>query len=198
MYYYINGTCTHYTADLAVIDVGGIGYACHTTLSTLGHLTVGQPAQLYTYLHVKEDAMDLFGFHTPEEKAFFLRLIGISGVGPRSALSILSVATPDQLAMAIMSDNAKVLTQAAGVGIKLAQRIILELKDKIAKQQLDFPAQQFGASPATPDGLRNLRDAQAALMVLGYTAAEAARAIDGLNSEEKVETLVSQALKRMG
>ncbi len=198
MYYYLKGTVAQCEADLAVIDCHGVGYACHTTLTTLGQLSLGPQAKLYTHQHRKEDRMDHYGFYTPEEKACFLQLIAISGVGPRSALSILSVTTPDKLALAIMAGDAKVLTQAAGVGTKLAQRIILELKDKVAKQQL-AGAPVSGSLPIGTNvtGLNHLRDAQTALMVLGYSASEALQAVNGLNPEDPVESLISQALSRL-
>ncbi|MCL2546618.1 MAG: Holliday junction branch migration protein RuvA [Oscillospiraceae bacterium] len=195
MYYYLNGTVAHYEQDLVVLDVGGIGYACHTTLATIARLTIGTPVKLYTHLQVKEDAQDIYAFFSLEEKACFLRLISVSGVGPRSALNILSICTPDQLALAVATEDDKALTQAAGVGKKMAQRIILELKDKLAQ----LPQDSGIALPSTIDiGVQsNLRQAQAALQQLGYTPSEAGQAVKGLNAEDSVEHLLSAALKKL-
>jgi len=192
MYYYLNGTVAHCEQDLVVLDVNGIGYACNATLTTISRLTIGKPAKLYTHLQVKEDAQDIYAFLTLDEKACFLKLIAVSGVGPRSALSILSVCAPDQLLLAIAAEDDKVLTQAAGVGKKLAQRIILELKDKL---QAITPDNMN--LPTDANKQNNLRQAQAALTALGYTASEAATAIKGLSADESVEVLVSAALKRL-
>ncbi len=135
MFYYVNGTVAELEAGLAVIDCGGVGYACATTNYTLSQLKKGERAKLYTYLNVREDAMELFGFASQSELRSFKMLIGVSGVGPKAALSILSSTTPQQLAMAVVMGDEKALTAAPGIGKKIAQRIILELKDKLAKEQ---------------------------------------------------------------
>ena len=129
MYYYVNGTVAEIDAGLAVIDCSGVGYACATTNYTLSQLKKGAPAKLYTYLNVREDAMELFGFADQSELRSFKLLIGVSGVGPRAALSILSAVTPQQLALAVVTEDEKALTAANGIGKKIAQRVILELKD---------------------------------------------------------------------
>ena len=131
MYYYVNGTVAEIDAGLAVIDCSGVGYACATTNYTLSQLKKGAPAKLYTYLNVREDAMELFGFADQSELRSFKLLIGVSGVGPRAALSILSAVTPQQLALAVVTEDEKALTAANGIGKKIAQRVILELKDKL-------------------------------------------------------------------
>ena len=140
MFYYVNGTVTELEAGLAVIDCGGVGYACATTNYTLSQLKKGERAKLYTYLNVREDAMELFGFASQSELRSFKLLIGVSGVGPKAALSSRSATTPQQLAMAVVMGDEKALTAAQGVGKKIAQRIILELKDKLAKEQGSFDA----------------------------------------------------------
>ena len=131
MFYYLNGTITLLDANLAVVDCGGVGYACHTTNYTLARLQLGKPAKLFTYCNIKEDAFDIFGFFTREELNCFERLLGVTGVGPKAALAILSVVSPEQLTLAVMTQDDKTITMAQGVGKKLAQRIILELKDKL-------------------------------------------------------------------
>ena len=151
MFYYVSGTVAEIEAGLAVIDCGGVGYACATTNYTLSQLRKGAPAKLYTYLNVREDAMELFGFIDQNELRSFKLLISVSGVGPRAALAILSAITPQQLALAVVTDDAKVLTAAPGIGKKIAQRIILELKDKMAKETasgLDFSGGKGAAVPA--------------------------------------------------
>ena len=146
MFYYLKGTVGHLAPNLAVLDCGGVGFACHTTSYTLSYLKVGEEAKLYTYLNVREDAMELFGFATDNERSCFQMLIGISGVGPKAALSILSSTTPEGLATAIITGNEKALTVAQGIGKKIAQRIILELKDKLAKGQLPTEGEQGGVA----------------------------------------------------
>ena len=133
MFYYLDGMVAEVLPYLAVIDCGGVGYACKTTNNTLAHLKKGQRGKLYTYLNVGEDVFDLYGFATQNELNSFKLLIGVSGVGPKAALAILSANTPEGLAMAIVTEDAKSLTAAQGIGKKIAQRIILELKDKMAQ-----------------------------------------------------------------
>ena len=132
MFYYLDGTVAEVLPYLAVIDCGGVGYACKTTNTTLSRLKKGQRGRLYTYLNVGEGVFELYGFATANELNSFKLLIGVSGVGPKAALAILSSATPESLAMAIVTGDEKTLTAAPGIGKKIAQRIILELKDKMA------------------------------------------------------------------
>ena len=137
MFYYLDGTVAEILPYLAVVDCGGVGYACKTTSTTIAQLQVGKARKLYTYLHVAEGIFDLYGFATQGELGSFKQLIGVSGVGPKAALAILSVCTPQGLAMAVITGDEKALIAAPGVGKKIAQRIILELKDKLAKEQFD-------------------------------------------------------------
>ena len=134
MFYYLDGTVAEILPGLAVIDCGGVGYACMTTNNTLSQLKKGEKKKLYTYLNVGESIFDLYGFATQNELNSFKLLLGVSGVGPKAALAILSANTPEGLAMAIVTEDAKSLTAAQGIGKKIAQRIILELKDKMAKE----------------------------------------------------------------
>ena len=197
MFYYVNGTVTELEAGLAVIDCGGVGYACATTNYTLSQLKKGERAKLYTYLHVREDAMELFGFASQSELRSFKLLIGVSGVGPKAALSILSATTPQQLAMAVVMGDEKALTAAQGVGKKIAQRIILELKDKLAKDQSSFSAQSSGAIPVALPGDKG-GEAAAALAVLGYGSQEIGLALKGIDMDAlPLEEIIRQALKKM-
>ena len=197
MFYYLNGVVAEMEANLAVIDCGGVGYACATTNYTLSQLKKGERAKLYTYMNVREDAVELFGFATQSELHSFKLLLGVSGVGPKAALSILSANTPANLAMAVVMGDEKALTAAPGIGKKIAQRIILELKDKLAKEQPSFSG-DTGIMPsiAVPDD--KVREASAALAVLGYSASEVAAALKGIDMDAlPLEEIIRQALKRM-
>ncbi len=193
MFYYVKGTLAHVEPGLAVIDAGGVGYACHTSLTSLAKVEIGAQVTFYTYLHVREDVMDLYGFSDTEELSCFKLLIGISGVGPRAALAILSVVTPAQLTLAVVSEDTKPLLAASGVGKKLAQRILLELKDKIAKEQIEIAggAQQTVPVPANDAA----SEAIAALAVLGYSRSEIDAALRGIDVAGcTVEEIVKKAL----
>ncbi len=197
MFYYLNGVVAEMEANLAVIDCGGVGYACATTNYTLSQLKKGERAKLYTYMNVREDAVELFGFASQSELHSFKLLLGVSGVGPKAALSILSANTPANLAMAVVMGDEKALTAAPGIGKKIAQRIILELKDKLAKEQPSFSG-DTGIIPsiAVPDD--KAREASAALAVLGYSASEVAAALKGIDMDAlPLEEIIRQALKRM-
>ena len=197
MFYYLKGTVGHLAPNLAVLDCGGVGFACHTTSYTLSYLKVGEEAKLYTYLNVREDAMELFGFATDNERSCFQMLIGISGVGPKAALSILSSTTPEGLATAIITGNEKALTVAQGIGKKIAQRVILELKDKLAKGQLPTEGEQGGVA-VTVIPQDKASEASAALAVLGYGPGEISVALKGMDLEAlSLEEIVRQALRRM-
>lgn len=196
MFYYLSGTVTAMEANLAVVDCAGVGYACHTTGYTLSQLHVGERHKLFTHCNIREDAFDIFGFATKEEKNCFERLLGVSGVGPKAALAILSAVTPDQFTLAVVTGDEKSLTAAPGVGKKLAQRIILELKDKIAGEQSAFDAS--GPAAAIASGGGKIAEATAALSVLGYSQAEIGAALRGLDAEKMtVEELVRQSLRAM-
>ena len=199
MYYYVSGEVAHVEPYLAVIDCGGVGYACRTTTFTLSQIKKGDKAKLFTYLSVREDAMDLYGFASSEELKLFQQLISVSGVGPKAALSILSAGTPANLALAIITGDEKALTAAAGVGKKLAQRIILELKDKLAKGQTVSAAGESVAGPAVTIIPQNkLSEASAALAVLGYSQAEMNVALKGIDIDnQSLEQIIRLALKNM-
>lgn len=195
MFYYLNGTITLLDANLAVVDCGGVGYACHTTNYTLSKLQVGKQAKLFTFCNIKEDAFDIYGFSTREELNCFEKLLGVGGVGPKAALAILSVVTPDQFTLAVMTQDDKTLTMAQGVGKKLAQRILLELKDKLAPSQLELSGVQMDASPV--HGSKSA-EASAALASLGYSQQEIAIALKGVDVNAlSVEEIVRHALRAM-
>ena len=196
MLYYVNGPVAEIESGLAVIDCGGVGYACATTNYTLSQLKKGERAKLYTYLNVREDAVELFGFASQSELRSFKMLIGVSGVGPKAALSILSATTPQQLAMAVVMGDEKTLTAAPGIGKKIAQRIILELKDRLAREQDSFEA---GSAPAPmPLSSSKSGEAAAALAVLGYGSQEIAAALKGIDMAAlPLEEIIRQALKKM-
>ena len=199
MFYYLDGTVAELLPYLVVIDCGGVGYACKTTNNTLSALKKGQRGKVYTYLNVGEDVFDLYGFATPNELNSFKLLIGVSGVGPKAALAILSVGTPETLAMAIVTGDEKTLTAAPGVGKKLAQRIILELKDKMSNEAasgLDFSGGR--GAPAAAVFSNKATEAAQALAVLGYSSQEVSVALKGVDVENlSLEEIIRQCLKRM-
>lgn len=197
MFYHINGKVAELEPNLAVIDCGGVGFALSVTANTLSRLKIGESAKLYTYENVREDAFDLFGFFDKREKRCFEMLLDVSGVGPKAALSILSSATPETLAMAVISGDERALTAAPGIGKKIAQRILLELKDKMAKETgalaLGLPAVSGGVP-----GTSKLSDAASALVVLGYTNSEISAVLKDIDVESTpLEDIIRQALKKM-
>ena len=200
MFYYVEGTVAEIQPNLAVIDCGGVGYACATTNQTLSRLKKGERARLYTYLHVREDIFDLYGFAAQTELNSFKMLLGISGVGPKAALGILSVSTPDALALAIITGDEKALTVAPGIGKKIAQRIILELKDKMAKESA-ASGLSFSGGTVSGGGIpfsSKATEAAAALAVLGYSAQDVSVAMKGVDVEGlPLEEIIRQSLKKM-
>ena len=199
MFYYLEGTVAEILPFLAVIDCSGVGYACKTTNNTLASLKKGQKGKVYTYLHVAEGIFDLYGFATQNELNSFKLLLGVSGVGPKAALAILSVGTPETLAMAIVTGDEKALTAAPGIGKKIAQRIILELKDKMAKETAggwDFSAGKGVPAPAVFSN--KATEAAQALAVLGYSSQEVNVALKGVDVENlSLEEIIRQSLKKM-
>ena len=199
MFYYLDGTVAEILPYLAVIDCGGVGYACKTTNNTLSSLKKGQRGKLYTYLNVGEDVFELYGFASQNELNSFKLLLGVSGVGPKAALAILSSSTPEGLAMAIVTEDTKTLTAAPGIGKKIAQRIILELKDKMARESaatgLDFSG---GASVNVSAFTNKTTEAAQALAVLGYSSQEVSVALKGVDVENlPLEEIIRQSLKKM-
>lgn len=194
MIYSVRGKLIHTENSAAVVECGGVGYLCQTTMNTLKTLKLNSEVTLYTYLNVREDAVDLFGFATQNELATFKTLISVSGVGPKAGLSVLSELTAEQVAMAIATDDVKTITRAQGIGKKIAQRIILELKDKLAKSEQT----QSGnvQMPQTAGG--NVAKAIEALGVLGYTPADVSPVLANFDAGLPVEQLIAMTLKQMG
>lgn len=198
MYYYISGELVLADTVNAVIDAGGVGYRLSISGSTLGKLAgkIGSKVKLFTHLGVKEDAMELYGFYTMEELSAFRMLISVSGVGAKSAISILTLMSPERFASAVMNGDSKAISQAQGIGSKTAQRIILELKDKVGKE-LDADDGYQGQSVPESSGKSNIAEATNALMVLGYNRAEAAFALKGVSPDTDLETMIKTALSKL-
>ena len=199
MFYHIEGTVSDILPNLAVVDCGGVGYAINTTANSLSQISLGKTAKFYTFDYIKEDCFDLYGFTTKQEKHSFELLISISGVGPKAAISILSCTTPEMFAMAVMSDDVKVLTAAPGIGKKIAQRVILELKDKISKET-DLSTVTFTpAAAAVPAGSSDeLTNAIKGLSVLGYGSDEINQALRGQDlTDMSAEDIIKLVLKQM-
>ena len=199
MFYYIEGVVSLIDGSVAVVDCGGVGYAVNTTANSLSGVRIGEKARFYTCTVIREDCFDIYGFLSAEEKRSFELLTGVSGVGPKAAQSILSSNTPESLSLAILSGNVKALTVVPGIGKKIAQRVILELKDKLSGGMADSGFGSSGISaPAAAAGSDKLSDAAAALGVLGYGGNEISAALKGLDIQNlPVEDIVRQALKKM-
>lgn len=200
MFAYISGKLGYKHNDYIVVEANGIGYKINTALSTIQNAgSPGDDVKVYTHLYVREDIMSLYGFLSKEELGMFELLIGVSGVGPKAAVSILSSVSPSKFSLAVITDDIKTLTKAQGIGNKMAQRIILELKDKIKKEQL--VSADIGVSkdvPVDEEGSR-ISEAVSALMVLGYTPLEANKAVSSVYSEGMdLEAIIKNALKSLG
>lgn len=199
MFYSLTGKLVHMEPSVAVIECGGVAFKCLTSMHTQRSLPrIGETATLYTHLNVREDALDLFGFSSKNELNCFKMLTGISGVGPKVALAILSELSPEGVAVAAASGDSKSFTRASGVGPKLGQRIVLELKDKVKKMagaggDLQLTPAEAGVISAS----KNAEQAVQALIVLGYTQSEASQAVARLDSALATEELIRLALKGM-
>jgi Holliday junction DNA helicase RuvA len=207
MFYYIEGKLAHLDYTFAVLDAQGVGYKMTITQTTYEsmppHLSVSEAptVRLYTYMAVREDGIELFGFASEAELEAFKLLITVSGVGPKAAIAILSVFSPDKLAITIMNEDTKAIAKANGIGAKTAARIILELKDKISKsfgEITSAPSSTGKVAPAMPSGSSNLSDAQSALLVLGYTKSEIVAALRGVDiSNKQTDDIIRLALKNL-
>ena len=198
MIYSVRGKLIHTTTSSAVVECAGVGYNGQTTINTLKQIKIGTEVTLYTYLNVREDAMELFGFATATELETFKTLISVSGVGPKAGLAILSQLSPEQVAMAIATDDVKTITRAPGIGKKIAQRIILELKDKLAKAAVSDSGFSAVSGEAAAAVSGNVPKAIEALGVLGYTPADVSPVLATLDSSLPVEQLIAMTLRQMG
>ncbi len=207
MFYYIEGKLAHLDYGFAVVDANGVGYKMtitQTTYETMPpHLSVSEApiVRLYTYMAVREDGIELFGFATENELEAFKLLITVSGVGPKAAIAILSVFSPDKLFITIMNEDTKAIAKANGIGTKTAARIILELKDKISKsynESISIPQSTTSSRTSAPAGASKLSDAQSALLVLGYTKSEIVAALRGVDiSNKETDDIIRLALKNL-
>ena len=199
MFYYIEGNAAEIEPNLVVLDCGGVGYALNATTNTISYVKKGERTKLYVSEIVKEDAFDLYGFYSKAEKRFFEMLTSVSGIGPKAALSILSANTPDGLALAVSSGNEKALTVAPGIGKKIAQRVILELKDKIGKESASLDDSFTPVATVQTDNSA-VNDAVAALTILGYGSNEIAQVlkatdITGMTTEQIIKAVLRSIVK---
>ena len=196
MLYYVFGEVTVLEPGLAVIDCGGVGYGCHVTAYTTSQLKLGQKAKLFITESIREDAFDLYGFISREEQRCYELLTSVNGVGPKAAIAILSAGGPQNFTLAVMTGDEKLLTAAQGVGKKIAQRIILELKDKMGGSSMEL---DFSTGPAVAAPVKNnaASMAHAALQELGYSSSEIATALKGAPADASTEALIRFALRNM-
>jgi len=200
MFYHINGTVAELEPNLAVIDCSGVGYGISITMNTAATLSVGERVKLYISEAIGENNFDLYGFKNKGEKRCFEMLVSVSGIGPKAAMSILSHNSPESLALAIMSDDIKALTVAPGIGKKIAQRVILELKDKISKESGGSLDMQMPVAVHSPAQSTAVNDALMGLSVLGYSSAEISPAlkamdIEGMTAEEIIRAVLKKMVK---
>lgn len=201
MFYYLNGKLALAEPNTAVLDCGGVGYRLTVSGSTLGHLAgkLNAEVRLYTYLAVREDGIELFGFFELAERHAFEMLLGVSGVGPKAAISVLTLLSPAALSVAVATEDKKAISKASGIGPKTAARIILELKDKIAKElSADMSDTDDTGTGALPAESGIFSDALNTLLVLGYSRPEGISALHGLDTEQLgLEETVRAALRRL-
>ena len=200
MFYYLNGNLEYRDANICVIDCSGVGYKLTVSLTTSDSLVnkMNQKVKLYTYLAVREDGIELFGFGSNEERACFNQLISVSGVGPKAAMNILSTLTPDKFSLAVCTEDVKAISKSPGIGAKTAARIVLELKDKISKDMMTAGAKPNTSAPINIPASSTLSEATEALMVLGYdknTVLNVLRDIDIKTAD--VGEIIKAALKKL-
>lgn len=192
MYYYLNGTLAVLRNGFAAIECAGVAYKVSVSMQTYAALSpfVGKTVKVFTYLAVREDGMDLFGFCTEDERDTFIRLISVSGIGPKAAMGILSSFTPQRLASCISANDAKTIATAPGIGLKTAQKLILELKDKLS-------VDMTGETDSAPGGNSAVSEAINTLVVLGYSRSDAVNALRGVDLSLSIEELVRSALRKL-
>ena len=198
MFYYIKGELVMTDPQTAVVDCGGIGYKLTVSANTLSHLTrLGERVCLYTHFYIREDALDLLGFYSEAELSAFKLLISVSGIGPKAAMAILSIMTPEKFALAVTMGDTKAIAKATGVGSKTAARVILELKEKVAKS-LPVDTDTGEVMPASDELVfGNTEEAIGALVVLGYSRQEAQTALKGVDPLLSLEDMITAALRKM-
>ncbi|MBQ7798955.1 MAG: Holliday junction branch migration protein RuvA [Oscillospiraceae bacterium] len=200
MIYSLTGRLIHKQNSVAVIECAGVGYSCQTTNQTLSRLS-GDTVTLFTYMHITENSLDLFGFASHDELEMFKLLISVSGVGPKVGLAILNEYPPDRLILFIASGDAKMITKAQGVGPKLAQRIVLELKDKASKMLptgvIAAPDDIFSSSSERTVGSDSFSEAIGALVSLGYSRSEAVQALSGVDAKLSSDDMIREALRKL-
>ena len=200
MYSYLKGELVEILDDTIVVEVNNVGYNVHIPASMIDNFTgTGQKIKIYTYLHVKEELMELYGFLTRDDLNVFKLLLGVSGIGPKGALAILTVMTPDDLRFAVLGEDAKAIAKAPGIGSKTAQRLILELKDKLKLEDV-FERKAAIAEAGQGDALSGVKsEAVQALAALGYSSSEALKAVNGVEliPDITVEEVLKAALKQM-
>lgn len=200
MIYSLRGKLTVKELNLAVIECGGVGYGCRTSYTTISQLgELGSEAMLYTYLYIREGAVELFGFSTTQELNCFKLLISVSGVGPKAATAILSDVTPEKFAFLVASGDSKFFTKTKGIGAKTAQRIVLELKDKISSESVSssLSGGSFQNIPDAAGGGTSVSEALEALMVLGYSQGEVAPILGKLDESLSTQDLIKETLRIM-
>ena len=194
MYAYIRGIVSDIAADRAVLEAAGVGYELFAGRKTLDKLILGEEAKLYTHLHLAEGVQALYGFYDPEEREMFRRLIGITRVGPKLAISVLSVMEPSDVISAVVTDNPAAFDAVQGMGRKVAQRVILELKEQV--KDAPIPVKTGQAIPVNvPENIRS--EAVQALVALGYDGLTASRAVSAVEEAKNVEELITKALRKL-
>lgn len=197
MLYNVKGILTVSDVNFIVVECGGVGFKCYTTLNTIKSIgTVGSEVNVYTHLAVREDAMDLYGFSTLNELDAFKLLITVSGIGPKAAVAILSELTPEKLALCIASGDAKSITKAQGVGKKTAERVVLELKDKMGNIAIGEGASVVSAASTVLES-SNSAEAVEALVALGYSQSDAAVIVGSMDKSMPVDDMIRLALKQL-
>lgn len=197
MIYSLKGIIAHIEPNIAIIECNNIGYKCNVSNNTMLNLKLGEVYCLFTYMLVKEDSINLFGFSTQEELRYFKTLIGISGIGPKAAISILSQFTPQSLTIAVSSNDYKMITKCQGIGLKTAQRIVLELKDKIDCSSADVFYQDNKQQQNYNNKKSAITEALEALKTLGYNEQDILKTINKYESSLNVEDIIKMALKEL-
>lgn len=194
MYSYIKGILTALTSDFAVLEANGVGYKLYISMNTCARLShhLQKEAMLYTHLNVKEDVLDLYGFSDNEELSIFKHLISVSGIGPKAAMSILSTLSAESFALALANGDARMIAQSPGVGLKTAQKVIIELKDKIAKE---FSSSEFQVTASSSSSLSAVVDT---LSVYGFSRTQIAQAMSNVDTKQPLEEIIRQTLKVLG